>query len=173
MTPDLKAAFHVAGLMAEVERLQKELAAYQRAKSENDERFMCERDEARQEVERLQSQLPEGMKHCTIVAKQCEKGHGWLTATNWVQHGCPWCEVERLRAANAELLAGLQPFAEYAGIVSEFANGLNPIGDACPPAGLTEPGQWRNAKPLPTLGDCRKAADLLAKRQPAAEEGAK
>ncbi len=51
------------------------------------------------EIERLRSQLPEGMKHCTIIAKECEKGHGWLTATNWVQHECPHCEQNRLRAA--------------------------------------------------------------------------
>ena len=47
--------------------------------------------------DKLESQLPKGMKHCTIVAKQCELGHSWLTATNWVQHGCPTCEKNRLR----------------------------------------------------------------------------
>jgi hypothetical protein len=51
------------------------------------------------EVERLRGQLPEGMQHCTIVFKECEKGHGRLTATNWVQHECQQCEIERLRAA--------------------------------------------------------------------------
>jgi hypothetical protein len=40
------------------------------------------------EIERLRAQLPEGMKDCTIVFKKCYKGHGELTATNWVQH--PW-----------------------------------------------------------------------------------
>lgn len=53
--------------------------------------------EAEAEIERLRSQLPDGMKHCTILFKECEKGHGWLTATNWIDHGCPQCEIERLR----------------------------------------------------------------------------
>jgi hypothetical protein len=44
----------------------------------------------------LRKQLPDGMQHCTIRFKECEHGHGWLTADNWVQHGCPTCE---LRAA--------------------------------------------------------------------------
>ncbi len=47
-------------------------------------------------VERLEGQLPDGMKHCTIVYKACGRGHGWLTATNWVQHGCPTCERDKL-----------------------------------------------------------------------------
>lgn len=49
------------------------------------------------ERDELLSRLPDGMKHCTIVFKECEKGHGWLTATNWVQHGCPTCERDELR----------------------------------------------------------------------------
>jgi len=53
----------------------------------------------------LLNQLPEGMKHCTIVFKECPQGHGSLTATNWVQHDCNWCEIERLRARVAELEA--------------------------------------------------------------------
>lgn len=62
------------------------------------------------EVERLQarvaeleSQLPEEMKHCTIIFKECDKGHGWLTATNWVQHGCPKCEFDRIVDEKHEL----------------------------------------------------------------------
>lgn len=50
---------------------------------------------AEAERDRLQKQLPESMQHCTILFKECEKGHGWLTATNWIQHGCPTCERER------------------------------------------------------------------------------
>jgi len=49
------------------------------------------------EAERLRAQLPEGMGHCTILFKECEKGHGRLTAANWVQHGCQTCEIEGLR----------------------------------------------------------------------------
>ncbi len=51
----------------------------------------------------LAAQLPEGMKHCTIEFKECDKGHGWLTATNWVQHGCPTCENDTLAAKLAEV----------------------------------------------------------------------
>lgn len=53
---------------------------------------------AEAEIARLREQLPEGMKHCIIKFVQCEKGHGWLTATNWIQHKCQVCELERLRA---------------------------------------------------------------------------
>lgn len=53
----------------------------------------------------LESQLPEGMKHCTIVCKECEKGHTRLTATNWVQHGCKQCEIEALQAREETLKA--------------------------------------------------------------------
>lgn len=49
------------------------------------------------EIRRVRGQLPEGMKHCTIVFKECGKGHGRLTATNWVDNGCMHYEIERLR----------------------------------------------------------------------------
>lgn len=61
--------------------------------------------------EGLKAQLPEGMKHCTIVFKECEVGHGWLTATNWVQHGCLKCENEALRK-DAERYARLWQLAD-------------------------------------------------------------
>ncbi len=54
-----------------------------------------------EEVRRLRSQLPEEMQHCTILFRECDKGHGRLTAANWIDHGCHACEIERLR----ELLA--------------------------------------------------------------------
>jgi len=50
------------------------------------------------EIATLRARLPAGMEHCTILFKECEKGHGWLTATNWVQHGCETCERDKLRA---------------------------------------------------------------------------
>ena len=53
-------------------------------------------------AEELHNQLPEGMKHCTILVKQCKKGHGWLTATNWIDHGCPTCRSERAEQRLAE-----------------------------------------------------------------------
>lgn len=51
------------------------------------------------EIVRITMQLPEGMQHCIIQFKECEKGHGRLTATNWIDHGCASCQIERLRAA--------------------------------------------------------------------------
>ena len=59
----------------------------------------AERDKYKAVVERLESQLPEEMRDCTIRFKECDAGHGWLTADNWVQHSCMVCEVERLTAA--------------------------------------------------------------------------
>lgn len=57
------------------------------------------------ELRELRRQLPKGMEHCTILLKECAKGHGWLTAENWVQHGCPTCEADALREALAALIA--------------------------------------------------------------------
>lgn len=53
------------------------------------------------------ARLPDGMKHCTIVCEKCEIGHSWLTATNWVEHGCPTCEKNALitRILNLEKAA--------------------------------------------------------------------
>lgn len=48
-------------------------------------------EELYKQVVKLKSQLPKGMKHCTIVFKECSQGHGRLTATNWVDHGCLFC----------------------------------------------------------------------------------
>ena len=45
-----------------------------------------------QERDELEAQLPDGMKHCTITFHECEKGHGRLSATNWIDSGCPWCQ---------------------------------------------------------------------------------
>lgn len=56
------------------------------------------------DVEALLAQLPEGMRHCTIRFIECKKGHGRLTATNWIDHGCQTCELEEACAkALAEL----------------------------------------------------------------------
>lgn len=54
------------------------------------------------QIDDLEAQLPEGMKHCTIRFKECKLGHGWLTATNWVQHGCPTCKYADLERRLAE-----------------------------------------------------------------------
>lgn len=63
---------------------------------------------AREEVERLKGQLPEGMKDCTIQFKECEKGHGRLTAANWVQYGCHHCKIQALSAASEAREAALR-----------------------------------------------------------------
>lgn len=74
--------------------------------------------------------------------------------------------AEQLASRVKALEAALKPFAEYAAIVWDGAHATNPIGDACPPKNLTGPDQWRNAKPLPTLGDCRRALALLSEVSP-------
>ena len=54
-------------------------------------------------------QLPEGMKHCTIVFKKCEKGHGRLVATNWIDDGCPVCRVDDLKDKVWDVSPGADP----------------------------------------------------------------
>lgn len=44
------------------------------------------------------ARLPAGMEHCTILFKECAKGHGRLTATNWIDHGCSTCKIQELEA---------------------------------------------------------------------------
>ncbi len=51
------------------------------------------------ELRAARAQIPETMQDCTILFRQCPVGHGWLTAANWIQHGCPTCERDALRAA--------------------------------------------------------------------------
>jgi hypothetical protein len=42
-----------------------------------------------------------------IVFHECEKGHGWLTAANWKQHGCLCCERDKAVAEEREACAEL------------------------------------------------------------------
>ena len=60
---------------------------------------------AKAQVEALQAQLPAEMQGCTILFKECEKGHGRLVATNWRDHGCQTCEVEALQREHTQLQA--------------------------------------------------------------------
>lgn len=72
-----------------------------------------ERVDWQAKAEALRAQLPDGMKHCTILFKQCEKGHGELTATNWIQHPCLVCERDQLRS-EVDRLQGRYDAAELA-----------------------------------------------------------
>lgn len=63
------------------------------------ERVLNKLEKYEAKIERLRKQLPETMQNCTIQFKECEYGHGRLTATNWIDNGCPTCEIERLQAA--------------------------------------------------------------------------
>lgn len=56
---------------------------------------MC--SDARDKAERLEAQFPREMRECTIVLMRCDLGHTWLTATNWIDHGCRTCERNSLR----------------------------------------------------------------------------
>ena len=58
--------------------------------------------------DKLRKQLPEGMQGCTIQFKKCDKGHGWLTAANWIQHDCDICRIEALQAENKHLQGELK-----------------------------------------------------------------
>lgn len=55
-------------------------------------------ESAESRVAELTAQLPERMKDCTIIFKECAKGHGWLTAKNWLDFMCPTCTQEDLTA---------------------------------------------------------------------------
>lgn len=57
-------------------------------------------------VQQLEKQLPEGMKHCTIVFVECPQGHGRLTATNWVLRACQTCRIAYLELALNQIKNG-------------------------------------------------------------------
>ena len=56
-------------------------------------------EEVNADNDRLLAQLPADMQDCTILFKECEVGHGRLTAMNWIDHGCRQCEMDRLTTA--------------------------------------------------------------------------
>ena len=52
-------------------------------------------------IKQLKAQLPPEMQKCMILLKKCEKGHSWLTASNWVDtRECPWCKMKELESRN-------------------------------------------------------------------------
>ena len=69
--------------------------------------MIAEYEAMARERDRLLARLPDGMKGCKIILKQCEHGHHWLTAANWIDRGCFVCECNRLRS---ELSAARQKF---------------------------------------------------------------
>lgn len=94
-----------------------------------------------------------------------------------LEAGGPWksyAELEaELQVAKAErdrLREALRPFAEYASRVDLSADGRNPIGDACPPVGGYVNSRETNARPVPTIGNCRRAREALGWEKPHAEE---
>jgi hypothetical protein len=60
------------------------------------------------ENKKLKAQLPEQMQECTIRFKECEAGHGWLTADNWIDHSCFICENQKLKA----VLVGIDEYLD-------------------------------------------------------------
>ena len=65
-----------------------------------------DRLEAADRIAALEAQLPAEMQDCTIRFIECEKGHGRLTATNWVQQPCHYCRIKALEAALLEIAEG-------------------------------------------------------------------
>lgn len=106
-------------------------------------------------------QLPEGMKDCTIRFKQCEKGHGWLTATNWVKRGCLMCELDDalVRAETAEKKA-----AEH---WSNLCDVVVALGKIAPEAAIDARG-WA-AHRMAQLDEQRERANRQSTRADSAE----
>ena len=106
-------------------------------------------------IERLERQLPDGMKHCTISFKECEKGHCRLTATNWIDHGCPTCAIATIRAETvAECAKVADMFAdvniEAAGdtiLMDPIISGKRPVTayDEALSKALTQEGGFRSS----------------------------
>jgi hypothetical protein len=77
----------IARLRAENERLREAGVGYSQQTV----------DALTKERDTLRSQLPDDMQNCTIVLERCDVGHGWLHATNWMKHRCPYCKIDTLR----------------------------------------------------------------------------
>ena len=104
-TSDMKVSIEgmltdVPALLAEVERLRAERDAYRKAKQENDERFVVERDEARAERDAAREAL------ARVEALADELDTLAKTLIPCTGSGCPGCRlgaaVSRVRAALAQ-----------------------------------------------------------------------
>ena len=73
------------------------------------------------DYETLLAQLPEEMQSCTIRFKECKKGHGWLTATNWIQHDCQVCKYETAESQLREAGDWLRALLEWIDAVPDEA----------------------------------------------------
>ena len=86
--------------------------------------------ELEEDKRRLLAQLPCGMADSTIKFLECDAGHGWLTATNWLQHGCPQCRIAKLEAENrklrdyAEMQRAVLPIGIFPAPISRTIGGL-------------------------------------------------
>lgn len=90
-----------------------------------------------QQVEALQAQLPAEMQSCTILFKECEKGHGRLTATNWIDYGCQTCVVEALQRERDALKIGLNALRDAYDELESRHNDTTATLDATAPARWT------------------------------------
>lgn len=82
------------------------------------------------EIADLRAQLPDRMKDCTIVFKECKWGHGWLTATNWVQHPCPTCSLAEVTAQFAAAERAIEGHKNALALVAEQARMANGSAEA-------------------------------------------
>jgi hypothetical protein len=92
----------------------------------------------------LEKQLPEGMEGCKIVLKECPKGHGSLTATNWVQHDCSQCKIDELEKQLRELQGRVQEQSGAPRDTAGIQSGIVPAPPretvcTCPPTSEYDP----------------------------------
>jgi hypothetical protein len=126
-----------------------------------------ERDAALRESDRLRAQLPAGMEHCTFVCKHCERGHAWLTAKNWTDHGCPICELDDLRTRIAHADAELAKAKAKIGVSTETTAALRAEGYAIVP-----PETIERASLVESLGTLLRDVDrFLREHGPRATDG--
>lgn len=66
----------------------------------------------RERVAELESHRPDGFDGCTIMFRECDKGHGWLTAANWLPFSCPTCRIAELDDENDTLACTISDLRE-------------------------------------------------------------
>lgn len=110
------------------ENAEKDCDAYKKAKEENDERFMLERDAARAEVQRLTSETNDSMLRPKLVEHVLDNDDGWKEAVKGAAL-CPTLQSAialRLQVDRAELARASAPMMrEAAEIVSNMKISVN------------------------------------------------